>query len=94
MKPLIIILTLLLAGGCVDPAKAETINLTYEPLCEVRVCNKPSRFSLDLFSHIQDVMGKTCFNMLAPKSEAVVGKVLDESKRSVTRIESVGKCEK
>jgi hypothetical protein len=106
MKPLIIILTLLLAGGCVDPAKAENINLSYEPLCEVRVCNKLSRFSLDPFAHMQDALGKTCFNIVAPKSEAVVGRVLDSSsrwyqgssinptKRSVTRIESVGRCEK
>lgn len=75
-----------------------------EPMCNVRVCNKIERFSLDPWSHMKDSMGETCFDTLLPKSQSQVGKVLDSdsrwyqgssinpTKKSVTRIKRVGEC--
>ena len=76
---------------------------TPEPMCEVRVCNKLERFTLSITSMVKDHIGETCFDTRMPKSEAVVDKVLDSSskwyqgsfnptKKSVTRIKSVGAC--
>jgi hypothetical protein len=75
-----------------------------EPMCRTRVCNRIERFSLDLWSHIKDRAGETCFEIHIPKSEAVVGKVLDSdsrwyqgshfnpTKKSVTKIKAVYEC--
>ena len=74
-----------------------------EPMCEVKVCNKLERFTLSPKSMIKDHMGKSCYETKMPKSEAVVGKKLasnsrwyqgsfNPTKKSVTRIKSVGKC--
>lgn len=72
-------------------------------MCQVNVCNKIERFSLDLFSHIKDSIGEQCFNITMPKEDSVVGNVLasdsrwyqgefNPTKKSVTRIKSVGEC--
>lgn len=74
-------------------------------MCEVEICNKLKRFSLSLWSHMKDAMGKTCWTMQMPKEMAVKGKELDSdsrwyqgkfnpTKRSVTWVESVGECHK
>lgn len=73
-------------------------------LCEVKICNKIERFSLDVFSHLKDSMAEQCFDVILPQSEAVVGKVLSSesrwyqgkfnpTKKSVTKIKSIGHCE-
>ena len=76
-----------------------------EETCEVKVCNKLERFTLDLGSLLGDYLGETCFNVVLPKSQAVVGAVLSSesrwyqgstinpTKRSVTRVKEVYSCE-
>lgn len=74
-----------------------------EPMCEVKICNKLERFTLHPTSIIKDHFGKSCYETKMPQSEAVVGKKLSSNsrwyqgsfnptKKSVTRIKSVGKC--
>lgn len=74
-----------------------------ESMCQVRVCNKLERFSLSISSHVKDYLGKTCFDIELPQSQAVPGKELDSkskwyqgsfnpTKKSVTRVDSVGAC--
>lgn len=75
-----------------------------EPLCEVQICNKIERLSLDVFTLINDRAGKVCFDTMLPKSEAVQGAVLksesrwwqgstiNPTKKSVTRITEVYSC--
>jgi hypothetical protein len=72
--------------------------------CNVQLCNKLSRWSLDPFSHIKDKMGEQCFNVVLPKNEAVVGNVLasesrwyqgsfNPTKKSVTKVKQVYSCQ-
>ncbi|MBC7658556.1 MAG: hypothetical protein H7249_02520 [Chitinophagaceae bacterium] len=74
-----------------------------EPMCEVKICNKLERFTIHPTSMIKDHFGKSCYETSMPKSEAIVGKKLSSNsrwyqgsfnptKKSVTRIKSVGKC--
>lgn len=75
-----------------------------EPMCDVKICNKISRFSLDPWSHMKDSMGENCFWTRMPQNEAVAGKVLtsesrwyqgstiNPTKKSVTSIKQVGEC--
>ena len=71
--------------------------------CEVTVCNKLERFTLNPWSKFKDSMGETCSPALLGKQDAVVGKALtsesrwyqgsfNPTKKSVTRVESVGAC--
>ena len=81
-----------------------SLNANAVTMCEVKICNKLKRFSLSIWSHVKDSMGKTCWTMQMPKEEAVKGKTLDSdsrwyqgksinpTKRSVTWIEKVGTC--
>lgn len=73
-------------------------------MCNVEVCNKLSRWSLDPFKHIQDKMGEQCFNVVLSQSEAVVGNVLasdsrwyqgsfNPTKKSVTTVKKVFNCQ-
>lgn len=73
-------------------------------MCNVQVCNKLSRWSLDPFKHIQDKMGEQCFSAVLPQSEAVVGNVLSSdsrwyqgsfnpTKKSVTKVKQVYNCQ-
>lgn len=76
-----------------------------EPVCEVKVCNKISRFSLDIMSHIKDKIGEKCDTVLLPKSESYVGNVLSSesrwyqgssinpTKKSVTTVVEVLECQ-
>lgn len=76
-----------------------------EPMCKVEVCNKIERFSLSIMSHVKDSMGKTCTTAYIPKSEAIVGHELSSesrwyqgssinpTKKSVTRVAEVYKCQ-
>jgi len=76
-----------------------------EPMCKVEVCNKIERFSLSIMSHVKDSMGKTCTTTYLPKSEAIVGHELSSesrwyqgssinpTKKSVTRVAEVYKCQ-
>ncbi len=76
-----------------------------EELCEVRLCNKIERFSLDIWSHVKDNIGEVCFEAVLPKSESVEGKVLSSesrwyqgtnfnpTKKSVTRVKEVLSCQ-
>lgn len=73
-------------------------------MCEIKVCNRLERFSLNPFSHMKDHFGETCFDTLLPKEDAVEGKVLSSdskwyqgkhwnpTKKSVTRVKKVGTC--
>jgi hypothetical protein len=91
-------LTMILVAGLLSTS------IQAEPVCRVKVCNKIERFSLDPWSHIKDSMAETCFEVVLPKDQAVVGKVLsDESrwyqgstmnptKRSVTKVKEVYQC--
>lgn len=75
-----------------------------EQLCNVRVCNKLERWSLSITAHIKDSIGKTCFDIVLPKSQASIGAVLgsesrwyqgssiNPTKKSVTRVEDVYSC--
>ncbi len=71
--------------------------------CDVQICNKLERFTLSPWSMLKDHMGEQCMPAILSKSDAVVGKVLDSSsrwyqgsfnftKKSVTRVDSVGQC--
>lgn len=71
--------------------------------CEVVVCNKLERFSLDPWRHLKDKIGETCFPAVIAAKDAQAGKTLDSetrwyqgsfnpTKASVTRVKSVGAC--
>lgn len=75
-----------------------------ETMCNVKVCNKIERISLDPFAHIKDKFGETCFDIGLPKSEAYVGNILSEeskwyqggfnpTKKSITKVKQVNYCE-
>ncbi|WDR22161.1 hypothetical protein PJM41_0076 [Salmonella phage vB_SenS_UTK0009] len=73
-------------------------------LCQVQVCNKLERFSLDIWSHVKDKMGEQCFDIVLPKEQAIPDTVLgsesrwwqgssiNPTKKSVTRIKQVYHC--
>jgi hypothetical protein len=73
--------------------------------CNVTVCNRIHRFSLSIWSHMKDSMGETCFDVVLPKDQAVVGHVLSSdsrwyqgssinpTKESVTTVKKVNSCE-
>ena len=71
--------------------------------CDVTICNKLERFSLDPFKHMKDAFGKQCMPAILPISLAKEGDVLDSSsrwyqgsfnptKQSVTRVSEVHAC--
>lgn len=71
--------------------------------CEVKVCNKLERFTLDPWKMAKDSFGEICQPALMGKEDAVVGKTLNSSSRwyqgsfnptksSVTRVKSVIVC--
>lgn len=80
-------------------------DFSVEPVCKVQACNKIERFSLNPFSHLRDSMGETCLDAIIPKSQEVVGNILSEesrwwqgssinpTKKSVTRVTKVYKCQ-
>lgn len=89
-----------LANQQETPPHAEMIITEF---CKVKVCNKLQRVTLDPWKWAKDQMGEHCFYTTMPKSDAIVGKVLDSqsrwyqgsfnpTKRSVTKIKEVGNC--
>lgn len=71
--------------------------------CDVRVCNKLERLTLDPWKMAKDSFGEMCQPALLGKEDAVVGKVLSSSsrwyqgsfnptKKSVTRVKEVRAC--
>lgn len=80
-------------------------DFSVEPVCKVQACNKIERFSLNPFSHLRDSLGETCLDAIITKSQAVVGNVLSEesrwwqgssinpTKKSVTRVTKIYKCQ-
>ena len=90
--------TLLLCATLTTTAAAS------EQTCEVKVCNKLERFSLDIWSHVKDHMGEVCFDVVLPKKESYVGNVLSSdskwyqgssiniTKQSVTKVKQVYSC--
>lgn len=96
----------LLAMAFVASAHAEDDDFQTEPMCKVEVCNKIERFSLSIWSHMKDSMGETCIDTVIPKKDAQVGNILSEesrwyqgssinpTKKSVTRVSQVYKCQK
>ena len=71
--------------------------------CEVEICNKLKRISLDLWSHLKDEMGKVCMPGVVPKDKAVQGLEIDSkskwyqgtfnpTKRSVTYVNKIYAC--
>lgn len=106
MKKILVASMMALAVLATSAHAEEADDFTSEPLCKVQVCNKIERFSLDIFAHMRDSMGEVCTDIVIPKSQAVIGnKLSDESrwyqgssinptKRSVTRVTEVYKCQK
>lgn len=98
MKKIALMLVLLLAGN----AQADELD---QPMCKVRICNKIERFTLSIGSMISDQLGETCSDIIMPKAEAIPGKVLSSesrwyqgsninpTKKSVTRVDSIIKCQ-
>lgn len=80
-------------------------DFSVEPVCKVQACNRIERFSLNPFSHLRDSMGEACLDAVIPRSQAVVGNVLNEesrwwqgssinpTKKSVTRVTKIYKCQ-
>lgn len=77
------------------------ITITAEEMCDVTLCNKVERFTLNVWKHINDEIGEVCFDALLPKSKAIKGKIVDSewrgysgnfTKNSVTRITNVKEC--
>ena len=72
--------------------------------CDVTVCNKLERFTLNPWSMVKDSIGEQCTPALLEKKDAVVGNVLDSgtrwyqgssinpTKKSVTRVKEVRQC--
>lgn len=72
--------------------------------CEVSICNKISRWSLDITSHVKDYFGEACFPGIISVQDAVVGREINSetrwyqgsqinpTKRSVTKVKQVGTC--
>lgn len=71
--------------------------------CEVKICNKLSRWSINPVSHIKDKLGETCTFTLISKEDAKEGKILESStrfyqgsfnptKKTVTKVKEVKKC--
>lgn len=71
--------------------------------CDVEVCNKLERFTLDPISMFKDKFGESCQTVLLGKQDAVVGKQLSSesrwyqgsfnpTKKSVTRVKTVKAC--
>lgn len=99
MKKVLFFIFAMMAIGSVQATEHKQTEM-----CEVQICNKLERFSLDIFSHIKDSLGETCFNVMMPKGEAVEGKELSSesrwyqgsfnpTKKSVTSIKKVYHCE-
>lgn len=88
----------------VSVAQADELD---QPMCKVRVCNKIERFSLDIFAHMKDSMGEVCDTVIMPKSELGTGvgqelssesrwwqgSSINPTKRSVTRIDQIIRCQ-
>ena len=101
MKTMIFVLVMV---GVVLLPWGASAEVTQPTTCRVKICNKLERFTLDLWSHIKDKAGETCFEAVIPKEDAVVGKVLDQqsrwyqgssinpTKKSVTRVKQVIAC--
>lgn len=83
-----------------------TVSMMFaETMCQVKICNKLERFTIDPFSMIKDKLGETCFDTFVPKSQAYVGNRLSSesrwyqgsfnpTKKSVTKIKQVYSCNK
>lgn len=101
MKKTVLAMVMVFVGS----VQAEEVvkQATAPVMCEVRICNRIERLSLNLWSHFKDSLGETCFNVIMPQSEAVVGKELSSesrwyqgkfnpTKRSVTTINEIYQC--
>lgn len=94
MKKFVAIAVIVLVSGAANAAG----------MCEVEICNKLERISLDPTNWVKDAFGKSCYHGQVPKSMAVEGKVLNSesrwyqgsfnpTKKSVTRINKVYRCD-
>lgn len=75
-----------------------------EVICDVELCNKLERLTLNPWSMLKDNFGESCFTAKIPKEDAVEGKVLasesrwyqgsviNPTKKSVTRVKKVIAC--
>jgi len=73
-------------------------------VCDVQVCNKLERFTLDPFSMLKDSLGEMCMEATIDSKDAIKGKELSSesrwyqgsnfnpTKRSVTRVKEVYEC--
>lgn len=95
MKYLFVIILMLLSSLTIAEPPAG--------FCQVIVCNKLERFSLDPWAHIRDHYGEQCFETLLGVADAVEDKILDSqskwyqgsfnpTKKSVTRVKEVIQC--
>ena len=95
MKKYIVILLVLLSTSAIANPKG---------YCEVEVCNKLERLTFSFSKWVSDQIGEQCFDVVIPKKDAVVGKVLksesrwyqgssfNPTKKSVTRVSEVKGC--
>lgn len=72
-----------------------------EEMCNVTICNKIERFSLNPLAHMGDSMGESCYDITLPKNQSQVGSVLSSdsrwyqgnpTKKSVTKIKKINWC--
>lgn len=102
IKKLLAVTLVLLSVAC-SPAPVFAESIKTEAFCQVEVCNKLSRISLDPFKHMQDKIGESCSLVWIPKEEAFVGNVLSSesrwyqgsfnpTKKSVTKVTEVIQC--
>jgi hypothetical protein len=72
--------------------------------CEVTICNKISRFSLDPWAHIRDALGEVCMpatiekkyakegERLHAESKIWQGESINITRESVTKVKKVNSC--
>lgn len=89
MKKIIICLTILTSLGFA------------ESMCNVKVCNKVQRITLNPLKLVGDKINETCYDITIPKNQAKIGTVLasesrfyegNPTKKFVTKIKKINYC--
>lgn len=103
MRLRVISLAIILSIGLSSIAIAR--EFVIEPICKVQICNKLERFTLNIWTYIRDQIGEECHDVIIPKEDAIVGKVLSSesrwfqgstfnpTKQSVTRVKEIYICQ-
>ncbi len=78
-----------------------TTSIFAEEMCNVQICNKIERVSLNPLAHMSDNFNETCYDITLPKNQSQVGSVLSSdsrwyqgnpTKKSVTKIKKINWC--